>query len=308
MGYRMRYGRPNWDAVPQELEMIRKDRTRIHSKLIIHHLAWSPLYRKMLLDYCIPSLVDDVKKLIKEKVEVEWVVHFDDVANIPKYEGVNIQFNGISSAGSFQDSINMCRKSQKEGAYIALIAPDNIFGKGSLYNAFKLAQYKDTSIAIAHPRVLAEDFMKKYPAGQTYKNKQLVKMAMDKKMMHPALQYAFDDLDDSFTNQGISIRRMGKGVYGVVHTLPSGVVFKFNKNDIDYLDGITWGEIDRGLSIKLFAEKRIKLVGCSDVCFFIELTRPAYNFSHVYPGLKNNDRHMDERQNIFNNTIVIWKS
>lgn len=308
MSYRARYGRPQWNAIPAEDKVIEADTTPKNSKLIIHHIAWSPLYRKMLLDYCIPSLIEDVKLLIKEKVAVEWVVHMDVVGEQRKYEGVDIKFYGMSHVGSFEDSIGMARKSQKEGAYIALIAPDNIFGKDSLYNAFKLAQYKDTSIAIAHPRVLVDNFMAKYPAGQTYTNRELVKMAMKPDMMHPALKYAFDDLDDSFTNQGISIRRMGKGVYGVVHTLPSGIIFKFNKNDIDYLNEISWGEIDRGLNIKLFAEKRIKLVGCSDMCFFIELTRPTHNFSHTYPNMKNNDKHMDARQNIFNNTIVIWTS
>lgn len=276
-------------------------------KLVIHQIAWTDLYRRMLFDYSIPSLINDYKRLVKAGVEVEWIIHLDDMNSKREYEGVTIQYNSFQDTiHFFNNTISVAVKAQREGAYLTLIAPDCIFGKNSLYNAYMLARNKDTSIAIAHPRALAEEFMAKYPPGLTYTNRELVTMVMQEDMMHPALRFAFDDLDSSFTNQGISIRRMGKNTYGVVHTLPSGVVFKFNENDINYLVGGSWGEIDRGLNVKLFAEKRIKLVGCSDMCFFIELTRPTHNFSFLYPNLKNNDRHMDERQNIFNNMVVVW--
>jgi hypothetical protein len=261
----------------------------------------------MLYDYCIPSLIDDYKMLKKLGVEVEWVVHVDTIADRREYDGIPIKYLEFHNKERFyENSLFIMKKAQLDGAYLALIAPDNVFARGSIYNAFRLARYKDTSIAIAHPRVLAHEFMQMFPKGRTFGHRELVNIAMNGGIQHPALKYAFDDLDNSFTNQGISIRRMGDEVYAVVHTLPSGVVFKFNASDIQYLSGIPWGEIDRGLSIKLFKEKRIKLVGCSDVCFFVELTRPTHNFSHLYPGLRNNDTHEDDRQNIFNNTIVFW--
>jgi hypothetical protein len=278
----------------------------IVDKLIIHQIAWDELYRRMLFDYSIPSLVNDVERLIAAGVEVEWIVHTDNNSK-KEYDRVKIDYRSFNDTiHFFNNTIAIATQAQRQGAYLALISPDNIFGKNSLYNAYMLARHKDTSIAIAHPRALAEEFMKKFPPGLTYTNRELVSIVMSEDLMHPALRFAFDDLDSSFTNQGISIRRMGKNTYGVVHTLPSGVIFKFNESDIKYLTGGSWGEIDRGLNIKLFAEKRIKLVGCSDMCFFIELTRPTHNFSFLYPNLKNNDRHMDERQNIFNNTIVVW--
>jgi len=276
-------------------------------KLFIHHLAFNELYRRMLFNYCIPALIDDYKRLVAAGVEVEWIVHTDSMVEKREYPGVNIQYALIKDTGAwYLNTMSVIRESQRQNAYIAMIAPDNIFGRSSLYNAYMLARHKDTTIAIAHPRVLAEEFMKKYAPGRTYGNRELVTLSVEGKIRHPALQYAFDDLDESFTNQGISIRRMGNHVYGVVHTLPSGIVFHFSSDDVAFLSGTSWGEIDRGLNIKLFGEKRIKLVGCSDVCFFIELTRPTHNFSHLYPNLRNNDKHEDPRQNIFNNMIVFW--
>ena len=307
MAYRIRYGRGYNDGVQYQAQPKQgRDKFMSHrNKLFIHQIAWTELYRRMLLDYCIPSLLEDCKRLIKEGVEIEWVIHLDDINAQRQFEGVNIRYVGFSDTVYFyNNSLAMCKEAQKQDAYIALISPDNIFGLGSLYNAYMLAKDKDTSIAIAHPRVLVDKFMSEFPPGKTYENKELVSIVMRPEMMHPALRYAFDDLNDSFTNQGISIRRLGKHIYGVVHTLPSGVIFKFNESDINYLTGVSWGEIDRGLNIKLFAEKRIKLVGSSEVCFFIEMTRETHNFSHLYPGLKNNDTHMDSRQNIFKSKSI----
>jgi hypothetical protein len=276
-------------------------------KLFIHNIAWGPLYNQMLFDYCIPSLVGDVQMLIKEGVQIEWDVNTDDTREHIPYEGVNIRYSGVQDIIGFNENIwERVKAAVSQDSYIAIIAPDNVFARGSLYNAYMMARHKDTSIAIAHPRVNCHSFIKEFPAGKVFEKRELVSIAMRPDMMHGAFANAFDDNDANITEHGISIRKITDKHYAVVHAIPSPMIFHLNSSDVDYLKSAGYGNIDRGLSKRLYDEQRIKLVGSSDIAFFIELTRPETNMPPINSGKRYNDRNIEQSQNIFNNMIVSW--
>jgi len=224
------------------------------------------------------------------------------------FEGIPVQYRHLADVGNFYAEMRgAIRESMNQDAYLAIIAPDNIYSKGSLFNAYKLVRYKNMCVAAAHPRVKAQDFMAKYPANKTYEKRELVAIAMQDDMMHNCLRHAFDDVDVNYTFQGLSIRRMGDKAYAVVATLSTPVIFKLSREDMDFMDRTLYGDIDRSINKRLFDEQRIKLIGSSDICFFVELTRPECNFGACRSGLLNNDRHETQGQNIWNNTLAIWQ-
>lgn len=279
-------------------------------KLIIHSTVWGPLYSRMLFDYSMPSYAQDVERLAELGVQVELIVHINDMTFVDQYQHLQIpvRYEALGSVGDpaagFRETV---RAAHEQGAYLASIAPDNVLANGCLYNAFMIARHKDMSVAVAHARVDRKAFMDMFPPRILFQSRMLVDVALQgNNTVHPCVRHAFDDHDENFTYQGLSIRALGDGVFAVVSTIATPLLLKPNASDVAYVMSHPYGMIDRGFNKKLFDEQRIKLAGSSEACFFIELTGRDDNFGGCRPGLLHNERHCDPADNVWNNTEVIW--
>lgn len=276
-------------------------------KLIIHQVAWGEPYWRMLLDYCIPSIIPSYKLLTQNGVKTDWVVHTDNPQLGRQYEGASIEYRRMSPTGlAFPDIQEMISQAAVEGCYIAIIAADSVHAKHTLWNAYQIGRGKDVAVAVANPRVDCNKFMATFPPGRTYGHSELVRIAMRDEIIHGATRHSFDDQDDNCANWGVSIRRIGGDRYAVIHTLASPMILKPTQADALWYRQFPQGEFDRGLNSMLFSQQRIKLAASSDLCFFVELTRPDRNFPPLRKNFKNGDRHWNERENIWNNTCILW--
>lgn len=277
------------------------------NKLIIHHLAWGELYRRMLLDYCIPSLVPSYDLLRKMGVPVQWVAHLDSLERQPQPAGVEIEYRQMrGDVFRFTEVKEMVAEAAAQKCYIALIAPDSLHAQETLYNAYRIANDKDVGVAVANSRVRHDWFMDRFPPGKTYGHRELVRIAMDEEIMHDATRNSFDDQDVNCCNWGVSIRRLPRNRYAVIHTLASPMILHPSEQDARDFQWEMDGGIDRLLNGRLFGQNRIKLAASSDLCFFVELTRPERNMPPLSGNLLNCDRNCNAHENIWNNTCILW--
>jgi hypothetical protein len=199
-----------------------------------------------------------------------------------------------------------------------LAEPDSVFGNMSISNAVKATKGKNVCFAAANPRVRKTSvfesgvFSRLKEQGETIENDELVDIAF--KHGHRALLEAFDDEDENRTLGGISVRRMNRYSYSVIHNLPSVRLANFVDDDLKFFNGLGRGLSDwdgRWMRL-LLRQNRLKVVGSSDLFFSVELTDDERNVPPLGTGLLNNDKYLTEPQRYSHNYIcnaycTVWR-
>jgi hypothetical protein len=190
-------------------------------------------------------------------------------------------------------------------AFCVTMMADFYVGNGTLYNGIKIIENKpNMCLSVAHPRVSQERVGSKEITATT--NAELVKFAFEHG--HKCLIETEDSRNPNLTWCGLSWRQIGENNFAVVHNLATPFIGQFTESDSEFFRGNVWGQFDRKFLKKLKVEKRIKICGSSDLCFFIEFT-PDKHDPVLRPGLVYNDTpHNEEEGNdMFNEMIVNWR-
>lgn len=159
--------------------------------------------------------------------------------------------------------------------------PDTIFGDGSIGSICAVGQPRHTCVAVPHVRVLPRLLE---TADCARSNAALVAAAW--RNLHRT--WVECDVERDTTNSfygGTSWQRIGPGLYGVTHLLPTVYLAHFNETDIGWWHAQTKsGAWDHRWPSKLVAEARQRVIGSSDAAFMVELTD---EFANVPPVTRN---------------------
>ena len=183
-----------------------------------------------------------------------------------------------------------------EDATMVTTPPDTIFGNGSLWNAVRLVDGKGVCLAAAHPRI-SKQLMQESKVFQglrdldtVIENDELVDLAFE--YGHANLVNAFDDQDDNSTWSGLSIRKISRNTYSVIHNLPTPYLANFLEKDLEFFSkDRTFNNWDRSWLRMLVNDCRVKFCGSSELFFCVEITRDeAETVVPVRSHLLNNDK------------------
>lgn len=150
------------------------------------------------------------------------------------------------------------------------VAPDSIFGDGTIGAVMTLGAVPGVCVSFFPLRVKAEGFIE--AMGGPLTNAQLVKLAFTR--LHPAFEQS--DATRPYTNSfesGVSWRRLDAGLYAVTHRNPSAYLMQPTIGDYRWFaDMKKFGAYDHTLPKRLIEEHRHRIVGSSDAAFVVELT------------------------------------
>ena len=276
-------------------------------RIAIFTMFWGPVYADMFRKYQLPSLMQEgnLPRLATAGYDIKWHIYSD--ARPPDNPFIVWHSTGSQlTVPCLKDFIN-----SNLDAFCFMIFPDIFVGNNTMYNAIKMVENKpDMCLSVAHPRISLEKLDGK-PIVTPVSNAELVYYAF--KYAHKCLWATQDDLDPNMTWGGISWRKIDEHNYAVIHNLATPFIFQFKPGDAEFICDKHGGCMDRALVGKLQAERRIKICGSSDLCFFCEITTDKHD-PYLRSGMKYNDlpshneHGNDESMNAhWNNVIVNWR-
>lgn len=187
------------------------------------------------------------------------------------------------------------------------VQPDHLFGEGSIA-AMKViaAENRRLCVAMAHPRVLADDFLDALPDGPM-QNAEMVSLAM--RHLHPSFAKSDMALDEINTwLGGVSWRELGPSLWGVTVNSPTVFLAQLVGDDLGHFGEA--GSWDHTWPATLMDEQRQRLIGSSDAAFTVELTDRHTHIPKLRrkpPGAPYTYRYDLEHNRVNRNTMTIWR-
>ncbi len=287
------------------------------NKIYIFCPVWGS-YLELLMSYALPSALQsgNIPKLLEEGYEIELYVYTDEEFEIKIDIPVHMRLVETSGvlvevlADILTKHMKMCLENN---AIMLWLPPDLIIGNFSWYNVVKLSEHKLEAIAVAHARVLINNFVKMkevedFKDGKVeLSNPVLVRLAFE----NPFLDRVFDHHDENNTFQGMAVRRISENLYSVVHNLPSVCVLRPQRYDVDFFKEVkSLNMWDRTWAHSLVQQDRIKFVGSSDFYFSTELTRAEAVKSKPRKNLRYNDKYIGSflHNQICNKIYCSWRA
>ena len=275
-------------------------------KLKLFTYFWGVNFRYLFENFCYPSVADQIAELKAAGVDVEWQVH----TPVPMRERSQCTYYPAKPNETLETFQRMIEGFADTGIPVAFIGPDYIVGADTIANCFELIKDRpNQSIAVAHPRIAWEKFTSRWNTVlHPLQHEQLVSLAFQ--FPHRCLSGADPTVLPNLTWTGLSVREIKDGLFAVTHNLATPFICRFTKDDVKFFKDKHFESFDRDYTRKLLKEGRIKLVGSSDIAFFLELTSASHhpemlNEMHGISML-NNDKEMDG-QNHYNPFIVTWR-
>ena len=273
-------------------------------RLLIWTHFWGEDFKRLFETFLVPSLTHEsnIPALMAEGHEVGWIIRTDQPEDVKISIPYLWQIRPSSEqrlSDSFRDFIRECIE---KDAYGLVAMPDFFFGKASVYNAFKAIAGKNVIFSIPHPRVKLEDFPMDQ-ASRIWENRELVDYAW--KHPHVCFTGTRDTEDPNRTFDGISCRQIDEDTLLVVHNQAAPIIGKYTAGDLEYFSNHPFGDIDHFWLKKIADEKRVRVCGSSDFCFFVEVCSPR-PFLEPRPGLKYNDL-SQEGFDFLTQTVSVWK-
>lgn len=190
------------------------------------------------------------------------------------------------------------------------VAPDNVFGDGSLEGIFAMGAVPGVCVAFTPLRVNADGFLAAMGDGPL-PNPELVRVGMEHAHAGFLHAEATREMTNSFRS-GVSWRRIGARLYAVTARQHSSYLMQPTVPDVEWMRGFNkFGAYDHTFPSHLVDHQRQRVVGSSDAAFTVELT-PA---DAGTTGLAENDfldpdkfgqklsHHKANR-----NALVIWRA
>ena len=312
-------------------------------KIIFHSVVWGDEFLEPFFSYTVPSLLQEgnIPALVKAGYELELTMY----SHPEEYERVAAQYapcldrlrhyvtitvipldgleTGWWSTGHFHyvtgALIDQIKRCIGENAMMFDTRPDTIYGNRSITNAVMAVRGKEVCLAAAHPRVNKKSIQRSdvlerlKTSGGNIENEQLVDLAFA--YAHQSLLGCFDNEDSNMTHTGISIRKIDRSTYSVIHNVPMIWLANFVKDDLKFFasPGPYWDDRWESRWPRfLLRQNRLKLSGSSDLFFCIDLTAEEERSVPMEQGLLNNDRFRTRRRRylhnyVFNSFCSVWR-
>lgn len=201
------------------------------------------------------------------------------------------------------------RECRDTGAFL-WIAPDSIFGDGTIPSILNIGVVPGICVATAPMRVLAPGFIEAMGDGPL-SNAELVKLSFER--MHRSFSEA--DASRATSNSyesGVSWRKIGDGLYAITHRKHSSYLMQPTSGESKWFEQMNkFGAYDHSFPKLIVASERQRVIGSSDAAFVAELT--AAN-AHVPPCLPTDpaepDRFMQNHAHhgVNRNVVCIWRA
>jgi hypothetical protein len=228
--------------------------------------------------------------------------------------GVPIQFHDVQVAETdgailMASVVDHARRCVAEGDAFLALQPDHIFGEGSLAAMVAVAsENARVCVAMAHPRVLPEPFLKQMPPIPML-NPMMVSVAMHN--LHPTFataDHAEEEVSTWFC--GVAWRKLSNNLWAVNVNSPTVFLARMTDDDVAFLSTAKPGAWDHEWPATLMQDQRQRLIGSSDAAFTVELTsatthRPTLR--QKPPGAPYTYRHDRGHNRVNQNTVVIWR-
>jgi hypothetical protein len=299
---------------------------KYNKKIYIFSFAWGE-HLKWYFDYTLPSLMNSTNAgaLIKDGYEIKYLLYTIDkkVDIVQKFIKKDKRFKQIEIIEFDKGDSNLPRKIAvypvldilrrclDDKAILFLALADHIFGNYSFYNSVTYSYGKNKCLAASNGRVSVDilDSITPYPK-QGFENSKLVDLCM--KFPHDSLKYADDSLDNNMTHLGVSYRKLSSSLYAVTHNLPGPFLIFPIMDDYRFFEDVKdFNQWDRRWLELLIRTKRLKIIGSSDLFFFVELTSLPYDVKRdLQCGQKYNDEIMnpDIHNQVSNMVTSVWRS
>lgn len=190
------------------------------------------------------------------------------------------------------------------------IAPDSIFGDGSIASFMALGSVPGICVATAPMRVNADGFIE--AMHNPMSNADLVRLSFER--MHRGFRDANAELPETNSYiSGVSWRQIGEGLYAVTHLKHSSYLMQPTKKDVDWWERMNkFGAYDHSLPKLLVADQRQRVIGSSDAAFVAELTPEDVGVPKLKPTDPNEPDRYDHEQHghhaVNRNVVCIWRA
>lgn len=236
---------------------------------------------------------DDVESLLSYCKEALPSVNF----NVKPTSLLRNYIDPIQSATIWQ--IDECFKASDK---LLLVAPDVIFGDGSIEGLWACAQDKDSVVVSPHPRVLSSiiDEITNVPLS----NAELVTLSWQH--LHESWVHGEKGhINQSTYMGGIEWTAYDNLIFGK-HMLPSPYLIQFTEEDLRYFKKAgSFGNFDwRWPGDILVGRQRQRYVASSDLVFFVEITDSEKNIPPIYENSPRTGFHRNDPHNHQNAQVV----
>lgn len=272
----------------------------------------------------VPSLLQP-KNFAALRAHDTTVSVYSDVASLPRaaaiarrlgpVEGRVIVTDGDPTSAQSRAIANEVALCAKTGATCLMVCPDNFWGDGSVSGLLGILGDADgLCVAVPHPRVDRDEFLRRAVGGEVLDNAALVSRALD--CLHPSWVQADERLPETTSGlAGVSWKEIGTGLYAVTHLLPTVFAARFNSDDVGVFQRAVKADVsgiyDHAWPEMLVNSQRYRVIGSSDAAFIVELTGPD---THNVPLNPNNPKipaqyHRDAPHIRANrNLAAIWRA
>jgi hypothetical protein len=290
--------------------------------------VWGEDYLDILFNFGLPALFQknnipgllslDVKIVFNIFCENKNLKRINDEISNHKISNGNmnfeIRFNPIHEKNAY---IYFCKNLEfcLENSYYCLdIKPDHIFIDGHVKNSFLLAENKNINLALAHPRISFQKINK-------YKKSLIDFMKINKysatslvNLLHPlahkkCFSNAFENLEHNTAYRGVAINEIGFNKFSVTHNLPAPYFYNFSEDDKEHFRNINfYTDHDRGWAALLHIQKRLKVIGNSNIAFYLEATHDddGSEVSKYNNQYNDNVKNANFYENCMNSFYSFW--
>lgn len=277
------------------------------------HISW-------FLSYCLKSLIQENNlPLVKKEKEVIFFFYTRNESFNHLSNSIKGKLNGFKYKIFTEENFNDCARDMmsnyflhalgecvKNKALLLIAPPDSFFSNGAIGNMVAISNGKGVSVAVPHARVSAE-CIERNDLEMTFSASEMDDIIQ--KCPHRTLLLADDSLDSNSTSDGLSIRKIKKGML-VTHNLPSIYLCDPINSDVTFFKRRPlFNIVDKVWPHMLFRHSRLKIVASSDVASIVEMTHDQDKFPEVLHNMKNNDLYkgFPPFMNYSNIVVGLWR-
>lgn len=259
--------------------------------------VWGQKFLNTLHEFSIPSLMleGNLPALNLEKIYIECVglpEERDQTIEIIKRGFHDLPWeitHHVQAAPDIFDGLfpvmKLCRE---RGTRMLLVMPDTIFGPRSISNIFNYAQGKEVTVAAAHVRINEDRWRKECSLWSHWpNNRDFVRNALS----IGAFNICDTNKDNVASVGGVAWTQINERTKLLLHYLPTPYLAWFTESDIEWWRNHPgWGQWDHHWPSLLTQERRLRVVGSTNVFFAMELEDAARsNHLQPLPNSKGNE-------------------
>ncbi len=242
--------------------------------------VWGQTFHEMLEQFSLPSLMlpGNLPALGLEKIFVDVMgVHHEwehtQRVFAEQCDGLPLELRQMGMVKADRDPmvcmLDCMHACRQRGTRMLLCMPDTIFGPGSISNIFNYAKGKNVVVSAAHVRNNIDLFKERFQFWKLWPtNREFVRNSFS----IGALNICDTNQDNCTDQGGIAWTRVNEDTRLMLHFLPTAYLCWFTDSDIDYWTrNPNFGMWDHRWPTLVYAERRLRVIGSTDVFFAIEL-------------------------------------